>query len=208
MPDIVFRRDPSEFGAEIRDATQDIGDLLDLTGQRMKEASVLSFQRAEWDGSPWAEQYPGKPASEFANTAAILEDLNRGVKPKARRFRRKRALSDTDRLLQSIAYRRSGAAAVEAGTIKAGTAVEYAPDQFFGATTTQPVTETAKETLKKWMKTKAGKKYGDRIAFLLESTELSTQINARQFLGIDKVSEKRIRKDVVDYFDGRLRGDS
>lgn len=200
MPDIVFTGEPSTLATVLDRITGDLSDLLDLVGQRVKESSVEAFRRGGLD-TPWQTQYPNQQPGEFAHLAGALSDLNRGSFPKARRFQDKSPLIDTGTLSRSIAYQQVGASAVEVGT-----RVPYAATHQFGIKTTQPVTETARGTFARWLRTQLGKQFGDRIRHVLDSDVLETQVVARPFLGITKETEKRIRQDVEDYFAGEIGG--
>lgn len=199
MPEIVYRGPPGDFSARLNGAFRDPKDLLDLIGQRVKEASVKAFRESKLGEHTWPPQYPGTPPESFANVAAALADLNQGRNPKLRHFTRKPPLRQTGRLLQSIAYERSGPEAV-----RVGTTVQYASAHQFGKNTSQPVKPGAKRKLKKWLKTKSGREHGSRLAHLLNTDVLWTQVSERPFLGITPEVERKIQKDVYDWFKRRL----
>lgn len=178
---------------------QDPGDLLEVLGQVAVSYSQLAFKLQRFGSEIWPVRYPGSPAP-ILNVAGALADFNRGATaPLDRRFINKPALKDTGLLEKSIETQTISATGgepfVEIGV--GGAAAEYAPLHNFGLESRQPVTDGAKSNIAAYINTDAGAPYRDKLSALLEKTELVTQLETRQFIGVNQELE-RLLADTVE----------
>ncbi len=207
MAEVVIKRAPDAAGGWKQiaaDISGEMGPLLDLIGNRLTNFFVQNIRTSSFAGNSWKQQYPNLKSSEFIHKAGALADLNKGGYPKARRFQRKKPLIDTGNaggLIGSFAYRHVGKDAVEAGTTK-----EYAATQQFGLESEMPVTQTAKDKYKMWVKrTKAGKQHGKKLRSVMAQDTLQTQVVARPFVGVSDRIAGQIRIDVEKFVRKALR---
>lgn len=110
----------------------------------------------------WKPRYPNQKPP-IINIAGSLQLLNKGKIPGAggglKLFQRRPALMASGDLKKSVAEDASGALRL-LGThvVEAGSVLPYAGTMQWGGKSTQPVTDTAKKTLAKWMKTLSGER--------------------------------------------------
>jgi len=158
----------------------DLPGILDTIGAIMRGASKEAFEIQRFGDARWLYRYPNQGrAADFVNIAGALSDLNEGTEPKDRRFDRRPALKDTGALQFSVASRIVGTDGVEVGS-----ALPYAQTMQAGGVTSQTVSQVAKDTLARWLKTPKGRAYRSRLAFLLDADTLETDVVPRPFVGV------------------------
>ena len=147
------------YGVKMVETLQAIEGALKDPSALMKEIGILlliqaqrSFKDQGLGDIRWKPRYPNQKPPVI-NIAGSLQDLNKGTTPKAHRFQRRPALMDTDALYMSVARDASGANRLM-GThvVQVGSVLPYAGTMQWGGKSSQPVTDTAKKTLAKWMK--------------------------------------------------------
>ena len=151
----------------------------------------------------WASRYPNQ-GEPFVNFAAALSDLNRGRFVRARRFDRQPVLQDTGQLFRSISFRIQGSFIVRTGVLT-GPARRYANLHHQGGKSKQTITAVAKETLAKQIKKSKGKQEAAlrKLGLIVFNQEtLVTKVNRRPIVGITPESEEKIRKLLVEFFEG------
>lgn len=122
--------------------------LLKQVGSILVAASQRAFRDQKFGAIAWKPRYPRQSAPKL-NLAGALQDLNKGMSaPKPGRFKDRPALKDTGNLRNSIVFRLEGKDAVVVGT-----SMEYAQVQHEGGVTTQVITDKARHTLAKLLKT-------------------------------------------------------
>jgi len=149
-----------------------------------------SFRTESFDGQRWPERYPNQ-SEPFLSVAGAVQDWRAGrAKPKANRFQRRPVLRDIGTLFNAINSQVVGSFSVEAG-VDASIA-PYGAIHNFGLTSKQTITDDVRKRLAKWLKSKQGKLYRDKVGFLFQVDELETQVVKRQFVGVTKQLEKDV----------------
>lgn len=206
---------PDEAGG-LAGKLRDLRPALEQIGAALTSISSRAFEEQRLGDVLWDRRYPNQ-GEPVVNIAGVLSDLNRGSSIKARRFEGRPALSDTGRLAGSIDHEISGS-----DTVRVGTTVEYAGLMQLGGKSKQPVTETAKKKLAKWIasrqrKAKKARKEArgpstnpiardvakpdplvKKLRFLLNVDELETSVVARPFLGITDEARQDIPRIIAD----------
>lgn len=184
------------FGAEgkrellrLRRRVENPGPMLKAFGRLLVRESQRAFEEQQFGEFAWPSRYP----SGGVNIAGSLADLNRGKMPPARRFEPRPALIDKAMLRRSIT------SSVDGDTVTVGSSLPYAGKHQRGGTETQPVTQKAKDTLLKFLKTPLGRAKGRPLRFLFRRDSLSTKVHRRPFIGVTERGEEALR-GVVERF--------
>lgn len=200
---LIYRAFDDEPVVRLRARLRDPTPVLEAIGAMGVSISERSFKDQRLGKFRWAERYP-KQGDPFVNVAAITRDFTEGKNPPARRFERRPALIDTSHLRRSIAKRVLGTNAVEWGTN-----VPYGALHQFGGESVQPVTETTKQNLARWLRKKkrdpqTGKlvkvhsAYREKLGFLFQQKTLATKVGSRPFVGIPVELEQDIVRRVEE----------
>lgn len=194
-------------GADVREIetrARDANALGTLVVRHLESGAQRAFVEQRLGDRVWPRRYPSSP-DPFVNKASLLDWLNDGGNILDRHFDRRPALMGSGVLAGSISGR------VRGNVAEVGSAVPYAGLHQWGGTSTQPVTETAKSTIAKfigWEKDSEGdwvpkarqgarqkenaEKYGSQLLHLLFASELATEVVQRPFLGITDEMERDI----------------
>lgn len=119
--------------------------MLRKIGAFMVSASNRSFDEQRLGTIDWSPRYPSQVSYKL-NVAGIVSDFTRGKTPPARRFVDRPAAVDTRVMRNSVSSTHNGRDRVETGTT-----LPYAPIQFHGGVSVQPVTDTTKANMIKWL---------------------------------------------------------
>jgi len=124
---------------------RDVATALNMIGQRTAAHSRKAFEDQRLGDVIWPERSP-KQAEPFINVAPVVRNAGRGQAPRADDFRRRPALGGASGdLAQSIASEVSGSA------VTVGTTFEGASMYQFGGSGTIPITDTTRETVKRFL---------------------------------------------------------
>jgi phage gpG-like protein len=159
------------------------------------------------------------------NVAAVVKRLNMGRRPLSRQFDRTPALSGTGMLKRWMSSKQKAVSAKHL-VVEVGTTLEYAGLHQWGGTSIEPISETARQTLKKLLKSKRGKVKRERkkgglkgtlaaaragedlrrlrkLGFIFQEKTLVTNINQRPFLGVTDQAETKIRRLIEEKLGGK-----
>lgn len=165
--------------AEVRARAERPHALLAALGAMVKSEAQAAFQLQRLGDIQWPHRYPNDSSSPFVNVAGVVQDFAEArARPKANRFQRRPAAVDTGTLQRSIAFMVTGNA------VEIGSTVPYASAHNAGLVSRQPITESIRDALAKWLKSNSGKPYRKRLGFLFVTDVLETQVARRPFLGI------------------------
>lgn len=155
------------------------------------------------DGSTWAPRMN-------PNIPAILQDLERGKAPPARRWQDRPALIDNGLMRQSVAWQIESLDTVKIGTVDPKAAIHH-----FGLERVIPITQAMKDGLAQLLgtfrrKAKRAAKRGQpmpgrdpsALAFLFRRNELRFKVIARPFVGISDQDQADIYDIIRDNFLG------
>lgn len=168
--------------------------VLARVGALIREEGTRAFAAQALGEIAWPERYPGQKG-QFLNVAAALDRANRGLGFTARLRDKRPALLGTGALRNSIASK------VEGQTVTVGSVIDYASIQQFGGDSYQDVTQTAKDTIRGWLKGNKASVRGVRskLHSLLTLPFLVTKINARPFIGVTPAVQATIPRMLADY---------
>jgi phage gpG-like protein len=188
---------------ELRSRAADSQVIGRIVARVLESLSQRSFLEQALGEEKWPERYPNME-DPFVNIAALVNWTNSGGTILPRFFDRRPALvgkGGGGGLMGSIS------ADEKDGLVRVGSTLPYASMHQWGGTSSQPVTETAKKTVGRFLgfekkdgewkkKKKPGakqkanfEKYAFRMLFLLGQDALETQVNQRPFLGITDEGE-------------------
>ena len=177
--------------------------VLEVVGQLAVDHARERFREQSFDGEPWDARYPWqKDRANFVNKAGLVADLAAGRSISPIRFEDRPAGIDRGRLRDSPGYEVRGFEAI----------VGVSPDmreraQRFqdGGESSQPLTEDVKGGIAKFIKSKRGQRYADKLSPLLGQSELVTKMIGRPFIGMTDELERRIQGGVADYVEAAAR---
>lgn len=155
--------------------------------QALKAIGALVTARSQ---ARFTSQSFGKAAwlpRAVPNIMGIVADLEAGRGFKERRLQGRPALIDYGRLKGSITFRLSGPREVEIGTN-----LPYAARLQHGGESTLPVTKKVKDGLAKLLRDR--KELRPMLGFLFRRDEVSVEIPARKFVGMDPQDRQDVRK--------------
>lgn len=188
----------------------DSGVIGQIVARVLESQSQRAFLEQKLGDFAWPERYPSQE-DPFVNIAALVNFTNDGGTIRSRFFDRRPALMGTGDLAGSI----SGT--VKGDLVILGSSKSYAGIHQWGGTSSQPVTETAKKTIArfigfekkdgKWKRKKKlgskqeeqSKKYHFKLLPLLAKDQLETQVNQRPFLGITEDNEQEMVDTIEAY---------
>lgn len=193
---------------EIRARATDTKIIGRIVGRTLESVSQRAFRDQRLGEIQWPERYPNQE-DPFVNIAALVNWTNEGGSISTRFFDRRPALVGTGDLRQSISSEVSG------GSVAVGSALPYAGLHQSGGLSSQPVTQAAKEKIAQFIgeepdgmggwrtkkrmgaRQKANReKYWFKLFPLLSSDEITTQVNARPFLGITPEAERDMAEGI------------
>ena len=163
-------------------------------------AAIGAFLVAQ-SGRAFREQRFGNrewPARRIPNVPGIVQDLNRGSPPKARRFQGRPALVDTGNLRRSITF------SVQAPrSVVVGTTLPYAGIHQTGGLT-EPVilTPVGRDTLARVLR--RDRNLTDDLGHLFSKPTVFRNVPARPFVGLQPGDSQEIEKILVDVIEGSL----
>ena len=193
-------------GEDLRELRARAGDskvIGAIVARVLESQSQRAFLEQKLGDYAWPERYPNMD-DPFVNIAALVRYTAEGGTIRSQHFDRRPALSgESGRggLMGSISASESN------GLVRVGSTLPYASLHQWGGTSSQPVTDTTKHTIArflgaekkdgKWkMKKKPGvkqkanaEKYWFRLFPLLGQDQIETQVNQRPFLGITDENE-------------------
>lgn len=179
--------------------------LMKKLGAMVLGASLDSFRKQELGQFKWAVRYPNQSEPKL-NIAGAVSDFAAGKSsPKAVRFVDKPALIDEGYrggLVASMTYRPLDSTSFEVGTNK-----PYAAKQFYGGPTEQPITQTVKQGIRKFLYkknggyTKRGEPYASKLEPLLKKRRLRTIVGSRPFVGIFSELWQDILKAIEEHYE-------
>ena len=162
----------------------DLTPILDGLGALLVMRVDQAFENSGRD-KPW-------PARLTPNVPAIIQDLNSGGTPKARRFERGQPLVDTGTLRRSFVWDVSS----RGRQLVVGTSVPYAKLHNEGGTSTVELTKQGRRNLYLWLKAdKSRKQYG--LGFLFRQPKVTIKVRRREFLAIGP-SERKLIKETIE----------
>ncbi len=190
-------------------------------GVLIQNQAEITFEEQRLGRIRWKRRYPNQ-GEPFINIAAALRRFNQDRNPLSRHFERRPALIGERHLSRSVRTR-SNITLMGTHEVQAGTTVPYADDHQKGATTRQPITDTAKKRIAKFIgskrkfkiktttmrpdgvvtqvKTEAtGAMYKKKLEPLLNKTELVTKLNPRPMFGLTK----QLAEDIVELVESDL----
>lgn len=180
-------------------------ELLRAVGSMAVSISQRAFRDQAFDGVPWPGRYPNQ-SDPFINVAGMVADFRSGkTRLPARRFERRPALRDIGTLFNSLGFKVVDANTVEVGADK--NIAPYADLHNAGGKTTQPVTETVRKALSKWLKSKQGRPHREKVGFLFRTDVLETQLVRRRFIGVTEALKRNVIELVQAWVEseGRIR---
>lgn len=177
----------------IRSRAQDGEAIGKIVAAILEAQSQRAFLEQRLGDQVWPERYPSQE-DPFVNIAALVNWTNTGGRVLTRFFDRRPALMGSGDLMQSISSR------VKDGVVEIGSALPYASTHQWGGFSTQPVTDTAKKTIRRFIKSERGKPYWFKLAPLTgKMDKLETEVNPRPFLGITPENEREMAEG-IEYF--------
>ncbi len=171
--------------------TNDLGPLLNTTGEFLVKQSVKSFQDQKKQGGKKWQQRGG--SGKVKNIAGLLEDFRVASKPKSRRFEARPAVIDTGRLRMSIAKRIDSNKSVVIGTT-----VPYAEKQLLGGKVKIEITKPMRKRFVKWLFKQPDEVFL-QLLFLKNAEAYETEVKATNFLFTTPFDIARI-KDIAERF--------
>lgn len=173
-----------EGAAALRRALEQEPDrLLSRIGVVMAAYSQEAFDRQRFGATLWPERYPNQQG-EKVNVAGIVEDLETSGRPKQRRFDARPAGIDTGDLKRRVTF------SVAGGTLEVGSAVPYAERFHEGGTSIQPISQTVRQRLSRWLTRESrtdpqrAVMLRRRLGHLFHVGSLSTTSPPRPFVGL------------------------
>jgi len=181
-----------------------------IVARVLESQSQRAFLEQKLGDFAWPERYPNME-DPFINIAALVNWTNEGGTIRPRFFDRRPALMGSGGaggLIGSISAEQRG------DLVILGSDKEYAAMHQWGGTSSQPINETAKKTVGRFLgyekkdgewkrknkpteKQKAqDEKYHFRLLFLLGQDQLETQVNQRPFLGITDENEAEMAETI------------
>ncbi len=179
---------------------QDPRELLEILGQVAVSYSQRAFKLQRFGTIAWPARYPSQTGPTL-NIAGALRDFSQGkTQPLSRRFQNRPTLIDSKLLSKSVEVQTispdGNDPSVEIGI--GGSAADYGSEQNFGELTSQPITDTAKTSIAKFIGGDAGAIYADKLGPLLNQDTLTTQLNERTFIGVNKELERLLAATVEE----------
>lgn len=174
---------------DLRELLENPKPVLFQAGAIMAAGSERAFTEQRFGSIPWPERYPNQ-TEPFINVAGALADFEKGrAAPLPRRFVRRPALKDREMLAQSITFALSGPDGVEVGS-----SLPYANVHQHGGVSTQRVSETAKQAMRKWLQTPQGSAFRGKLIPLTQPnvTQHDTEVVQRPFVGISDEIESEL----------------
>jgi phage gpG-like protein len=170
-------------------------EALTKMGALMLAASQKAFKEQKYGKFAW------RPRS-VPNVFGIIADLTTGPKPQSRRFENKTTLMDKGRLKSSLNPSGNGASGifrVGKDFVEIGSNIPYAGvHNFGGPVESLPITDSVQLKLEKWLGTKTGDKWWDKLKWLLSmkylGKRLKMKVPARPFVGLTPQLEADIEK--------------
>jgi len=158
--------------------------ILNAIGAYLVSRSQTAFKVQGFDNKPWQER--GVP-----NVPGIVNDLNKGGSPKARRFKPRPALLDTGVLRLSITHQ------VRGDSVVVGTTIPYASvHQNGGMTKPVELTSTGREGLANLLRRKP--ELRDDLGWLFNQPLVFRRVPARPFVGIQDGDLEEIKRIVLE----------
>lgn len=153
---------------------------LTAIGALVTARSTARFAAQKFGTQPW-------PPRAIPNVMGTVADLEAGRGFKERRLQDRPALVDYGRLKGSISWRITGPREVEIGTN-----LPYAAKLQYGGTSTLPVTKKVKDGLAALLRQRP--ELRPFFGFLFNLDEVSTEIPARRFVGLDAQDRRDVRR--------------
>lgn len=196
--------------AELKTRSQDARVIGGIVARTIESQAQRAFVDQRLGDIEWPERYPSMD-DPFVNIAALVNWTSNGGGVLSRFFDRRPALMGEGTLAGSISGR------VRGEFVEVGSTLPYAGTHLRGGTTSQPVTDSTKSTVGKWMgmEKKDGKwrpkknkgsnqqknfdTYFLRIGWLLGASEIDTEVNARPFLGITPENEREMAEGIEEW---------
>lgn len=225
MPPQPFTTKGTRGVFHLRRAVNNPRRLLKRLGVKLVESSQDAFASQRLGDRFWPEQYPDQP-EPFLNVAGAVGDLNRRGRIRDQLFRRRAALFDTGSLFRSVKERVVDDRTVQVGSIHPAASQHQYGGETEQPVTDRTRKALAAEMRKYRKKTKeAARIHGtsarrlkrlaregtvfsggvgravalEKLGFLFQVDSVTTNINARPFVGItDQVGEALVR--VVEEF--------
>lgn len=152
---------------------------LKQVGVMMVAESQRAFREQKFDGKPWEPRGP-------INILGLIQDFYDGRTPPSRRFQSTPVLRDTGRLAASIAWKQVGNNVVEVGS-----SLPYAGVQHTGGEVeSKPLTETVRDRIAAWFRTKQGKPFQKSLGWLLAKKfagkSIKSRVHKRPIVGVTK----------------------
>lgn len=180
---------PAEFDAG--DRFDELGEavagkqerILNAIGAYLTARSQRAFRDQAFDGNAW------RPRS-VPNIPGIVNDLNKGGQPKARRFQATPVLTDTGHLRRSITWQVSG------NSVLVGTTLEYASvHQNGGVTKPVPLTEVGRQGLTALLRRRP--QLRDDLGWLFARPISFSRVPARPFVGLQEGDLEEIERIIA-----------
>lgn len=193
---VLHAGEAPEVLARIRDALEDPEAILKQIGALVVAQAQRAFREEAFDGKRWPHRYPNQD-DPVVNLAGVVADLNRGLdEPRTHRFDRRPVGKDSGDLWQSISDKETAITLDGTYVVEVGSTLPQASKFQFGGLHSQPVPESTKEKIGRFIETPRGSPYWWKLKFVTgeELTELETDIVPRPYLGITYGLEKRIIK--------------
>lgn len=201
---------------KLREALNDPEKLLRRLGAMGVGASQQAFELQRLGSDPWPRLYPSQ-SEPFISIAGALEDFNSGRSaPRANRFDSQPSMGTGARkeIFDSLSWDVVSNKDVEIGSVHPfATSAQFgsqAGDEF------TPVTELAKQGIRKWLFKKIGSTWGPlsgpeavrqgregyvpKLSFLLGIDQYTQSSLPRPFLGITDEFANDVHRAVEDYF--------
>jgi phage gpG-like protein len=182
--------------------------LMKKLGAMVLGASVDSFKKQALGEFKWKPRYPGQSEPKLNIAGAISDFQNGRFAPKPIRFVDRPALIDEGfrgGLAGSMTYK-----ALDQTSFQVGTNKPYAPKQFYGGVSRQPITNTVKDGIRKFLYkkgdkkkgyTKKGEPYAPKLEPLLRKKVYSIMVGSRPFVGIFSELWHDILNAVQEHFE-------
>ena len=215
MPTTVTVRSGEEL-TQLKARLGDLETIGNIIARVLESQSQKTFLEQKLGEFAWPERYPNQD-DPFVNVAALVNWTSTGGTIRSRFFDRRPALMGVSNpgLMSSIQSR------VKKGLVEVGSNLPYAPLHQWGGTSSQPITDTTKKTVGKfigeekvdgeWRKKKTlgskqkqnREKYFSKLFPLLGQDELETQVNQRPFLGITPENESDMAATIEAFVAGK-----
>lgn len=168
----------SEFGTvRLKRALENPRRALGRIGARLQNESAQAFNNQGLGEIAWSLPYDG--AEPFINVAATLGDFAAGLKKPRNRVFRRAALRQSGDLSKSIEYN-----VLDDKTVEVGSGLPYAGLHQRGGKSVVRITKAGQIALAKWLKSKAGKPYTDRLGAFVTRQRHEIRVQPRPFIGI------------------------